>query len=167
MVCIFCKSFRHLAFPLFVSPAPGSSFASVQFTKQKAMEKQNKVPMIYGYAVCLVTVITLIFSVTDLINAVIDLGDPLHAERNYHNAPSLASFENYKMDLLTSEKELAFVPDDETLKTIYQSAKDDKIRAVKHRTNRTIVVCSLLIVICVILFSTHWFWMRKLHFKSN
>ncbi|MCD4664526.1 MAG: hypothetical protein K8R68_04580 [Bacteroidales bacterium] len=127
------------------------------------MEKQSKVPTIYGYAVCLVTVITIIISVADLVNAVIDLGDPLHAERDYQKSPSLASFENYKMDILTSsDKEQSFVPDDKTLLAMYESAKDDKIQSVKHRTMRSIMVSSILIVICLVLFITHWRWMRKL-----
>jgi len=127
------------------------------------MEKQSKVPAIYGYAVCLVTVITIIISVADLVNAVIDLGDPLHAERDYQKSPSLASFENYKMDILTSsDKEQSFVPDDKTLLAVYESAKDDKIRSVKHRTKRSVMVSSILIVICLVLFVTHWRWMRKL-----
>lgn len=127
------------------------------------MEKQSKVPAIYGYAVCLVTVITIIISVADLVNAVIDLGDPLHAERNFQKTPSLASFENYKMDILTSsDKEQTFVPDDETLRAMYESAKNDKIQSVKHRTMRSIMVSSILIVICVVMFITHWRWMRKL-----
>lgn len=126
------------------------------------MEKKSKIPAVYGYAVCLVAVITFLIAIAALVNALIDMGDPLHAERNYSNAPSLASFENYKMDLLKSEKELSFVPDEETLKAMYESAKDEKIRSVKHRTLRMIYVNSLLIVICIILFITHWRWVRKL-----
>ncbi len=127
------------------------------------MEKQNRIPQIYGYAVCLVTVVTFLISVTSLVNAIIDLGDPLHAERNRSGAPSLASFENYKMDILKSpQAELAYVPDDQILRTMYEAAKDDIIQSVKHRTLRSIIVTSLLIVLCVVLFGTHWRWMRKL-----
>ena len=126
------------------------------------MEKKSKVPAVYGYAVCLVAVITFLISVAALVNAMIDISDPLHAERNYSKSPSLASFENYKMDLLTSsEKENSFVPDDETLKAMYESAKNDKILSVKHRTIRTIYVNGFLITICLVLFITHWRWMRK------
>jgi hypothetical protein len=132
------------------------------------MEKQNKAPLIYGYAVCLVTVITFIICVAGMVNAIIDLGDPLHAERDFSKSPSLASFENYKMDLLTSsEKELSFVPDDETLKAMYESAKDDKLQGVKHRAIRNIMVNGLLIVICIIIFWTHWRWMQKLTRVDN
>ena len=132
------------------------------------MEKKSKAPLIYGYAVCLVTVITFIIAVADMVNSISDLGDPLYAERNYTKAPSLASFENYKMDILSSgEKDTSFVPDDETLKSMYESARDDKIRSVKHRANRSIMVSSLLIIICIALFATHWIWIRRISKSSS
>jgi hypothetical protein len=127
------------------------------------MEKQNKAPLLYGYAVCLVAVITFIICVAGFVNAVIDLGDPLHAEQHWNRGPSLASFENYKMEVLTSgEKETSFVPDDATLMKMYDSAKAEKISGVKHRKNRDLMVNAILIVICIILFTTHWRWMRKI-----
>lgn len=127
------------------------------------MEKQSKAPLIYGYAVCLVSVITIIICIAGLVNAVIDRGDPLHAERCYNNCISLASFENYKMDLLTSsDKEFLEIPEDETLRAMYEAAKEEKILGVKHRTTREIMVNGLLIVICSVLFFTHWRWMKKL-----
>lgn len=131
------------------------------------MEKKSKAPMIYGYAVCLVAVITFIICIAGLVNAVMNLDDPLHAERNFNKSPSLASFENYKMDILTSsEKEQTFTPDDQTLQTMYEAAKSDKIQSVKHRAKRDIMVNGLLIIICVVLFLTHWLWMRRLN-KTN
>lgn len=127
------------------------------------MEKQSKIPMIYGYAVCLVAVITLLISVTSLVNAIIDLGDPMHAQWVDPKAPSLASFENYKMDILKSgEKEQAYIPDEVTLLAMYNAAKDDRIQSAKHKTNQTIIVNSLLLIICIVLFFTHWRWMRRL-----
>jgi len=130
------------------------------------MEKQSKIPMIYGYAVCLVTVITVIIAVADFVNAVIDIGDPLYAERNYNNAPSLASFDNYKMDIYSSsDKEKAFTPDDQAMRAMYEAAKADKTRSVKHRAQRSMVVSGLLVVICVVLFVFHWRWMQRLSKK--
>jgi len=128
------------------------------------MEKQHRIAHIYGYAVCLVTVITFLISVTSLVNAIIDRGDPLHVVIfSRSGTPSLASFENYKMDVLKSpQKEAAYVPDDQTLHTMYEAAKAEKIQSVQHRTRRAIIVDSMLIVFCVVLFGTHWRWMRKL-----
>lgn len=127
------------------------------------MEKQNKVPLIYGYAVCLVAVITLLISVTSLVNAIIDLSDPMHARWVDPKAPSLASFENYKMAILKSgEKEQAYIPDEVTLRAMFNAAKDDRIQSAKHKTTQSIIVNSLLLIICLVLFFTHWRWMRRL-----
>ena len=132
------------------------------------MSKPNQMAQVYGYLVCLVTVITLLISITTMINAIIDLGDPLHAGYNFDKSPSLASYENYKMDMLKSSQSNGdssksnYTPDDQTLRAMYESAKADKIQRERHEANRTIIVDCILIVICVVLFSTHWRWMRKL-----
>ena len=68
---------------------------------------------IYGYAVCLVAVITFLIAVAAMIFAVMDLGDPLYAGNNY-NKSSIASFETYKMDMLKSQGEKeTWAPDDQ------------------------------------------------------
>jgi hypothetical protein len=131
------------------------------------MEKNNIVAKIYGYMVCLVAVITFLICITDLVNSIIDHGDPMHADR-YNSSSNLASFETYKMDLLKETKsegdttKASFIPDDKTLKTMYETAKSEKMQASLHRINKSIVVDSLLIAICIVLFSLHWVWMRKL-----
>lgn len=127
------------------------------------MEKQHRIAQIYGYAVCLVTVITFLISVASLVNAIIDRAEPLYAGRFLPSSPSLASFENYKIDVLKSSQEgPAYVPDDQTLHKTYEATKADKIQFVQHRTRRSIIVNSLLIALCVGFFGTHWRWMTKL-----
>ena len=131
------------------------------------MEKKSKAPLIYGYAVCLVVVITFLISVAAIIFAVMDLGDPLYAGRSSGRA-SLASFENYKMDMLKSpDEKQAWVPDDETLRAMYTSEKDDVIRRVRHDSMRSLYINAVLITICIVLFLTHWRWMRRLGRKYN
>ena len=62
------------------------------------MEKSNKIVQIYGYLVCLVSIITLITSIPTLVVSIIDMSDPLHTGSSY-NETKLTSFENYKMNL--------------------------------------------------------------------
>jgi hypothetical protein len=130
------------------------------------MEKPQGMPQVYGYLVCLVAVITVLICVGALVSAILDLGDPIHS--GWIEGPSLASFENYKADIMKSapkEVEAAkttYIPNDQTLRTMYEAAKNDKIQRVRHESNRTIVIDIILIVICLILFITHWRWMRKL-----
>jgi hypothetical protein len=130
------------------------------------MEKPQRMAQIYGYLVCLVAVITVLICVSTLVSAILDLGDPIHA--GWPPPASLASFDNYKMDILKSapkEGEAAktsYIPDDQTLRAMYEAAKNDKIQSARHDSNRTIVIDIILIVICIVLFVTHWRWIRKL-----
>ena len=131
------------------------------------MAKSHKIgAQIYGYSVCLVTVITVLISVTSLMNAMIDLNDPLHSGWNPQGSPSLASFANYKMDVLRSspkgvDNTATYLPSDQTLQAMYEAAKSDKIQTVRHQANRSFIIGGALIFICGILFVTHWQWMRK------
>jgi hypothetical protein len=133
------------------------------------MEKKNKMARVYGYLVCLVTVITFIIAVAGIVESILDLQDPLHSGRYPQNAPSLASYNNYKMDILKApEKTTAsFTPDDATLKAMYDSAKSDWVAKVKHEANRSVIVNSVLIILCVALFLLHWIWLRRLDKAEN
>ncbi|MGE0076437.1 MAG: hypothetical protein AB7S48_01105 [Bacteroidales bacterium] len=132
------------------------------------MEKTHRVAQIYGYLVCLVAVITFLICTAQLVNSLIDLGDPIHAGWTPESAPSLASYENYKMDILKSTNKAgettsaAYVPDEQTLHVMYQAARDNKVQLEKHRAIRSIIINGLLVVICIVLFITHWLWMLKL-----
>ena len=132
-------------------------------------ERSQKIQMIYGYAVCIVAVITFLISVTSVVYALIDLTDPINAHRTYgKDAPSLASYENYKIDIIKSiDPEHGIVLDDTTLNSMYDAAKQDAIAKVKHNAYRTIIVNSLLLLICIVLFTTHFIWMRKLSKKAT
>jgi hypothetical protein len=132
------------------------------------MEKSRKVgAQIYGYAVCLVAVITFLISISTLVNAIIDLGDPLHAGYSPPGSPSLASFEIYKMDMLKSSQagdatQASYIPDDATLRAMFEAAKDFLMIRRPPRSTQNITIGGLLIIICVILFITHWRWMQKI-----
>jgi hypothetical protein len=125
---------------------------------------------IYGYTVCLVAVIAFIICIANIIPAIMDLGDPLHAGGNFVPAgtPSLASFDNYKMDILKNSKgdeqrtETNWIPDDKTLRSMFEAAKADKISQATHVSVREIVVNSIIVLISILLFITHWIWMRRL-----
>jgi hypothetical protein len=134
------------------------------------MEKPHRMAQIYGYTVCLVAVITFIICVATIIPSIMDLSDPMHAGGFFVPAgtPSLASFDNYKMDILKSTKPddqktgTNYIPDDKTLHSMYEAASADRISQANHSSIRSIVVNSLIILISIVLFITHWLWMRRL-----
>lgn len=131
------------------------------------MYKSNRVAsQVYGYAICLVAVIALLISTTSLVNAVLDLGDPLHAGFTPQGSPSLASYENYKLDVLRSlpqgEAKENYLANEQELKQMYEAARQDKISKVEHDSNKSMFISSLIIGMSLILFFTHWRWVNKL-----
>jgi hypothetical protein len=133
------------------------------------MEKSTKVgAQIYGYSVCLVAVITFLISMTGLVNAILDLGDPLHSGYTPPGSPSLASYENYKLDVMksfnqsTAGNKETFLPDDASLRSMYEAARSEKISKVRHDSNKALLLSGLMILIAGILFITHWRWMQRL-----
>ena len=71
------------------------------------------------------------------------------------------------MDKLGSFKEnQTYMPSDQELRNAYEAAKEEKIKRVLHNTLNSIVVTSILILICLILFFTHW-WMIKKYGKDE
>jgi hypothetical protein len=125
--------------------------------------------MVYGYAVCLVTVIAFLIAGANLVYALIDLGDPMNAYRNWRgDAPSLASFDNYKVDIIkATDPEHGLDLDDTTLRSMFDAAKNDAISKVKHNATRSLIVNSLVVVVALLLFLIHWMWMRRLTRKPS
>ena len=123
------------------------------------MEKKRKIIQVYGLIVCIITVITTIICISVLVSNLIDRSEPLLSG---HSRYDLSSFENYKMEVMKSiEKNQSYIPDDQAIKQMYESAKNEIINKVLHRTRKDIIVSGLLIVICIIFFFPHWFMIKK------
>lgn len=115
---------------------------------------------VYGYIVCIISVITILISLTGLINSVIDSMDPLYT---WGDTNHLSSFENFKLNALNSGKaDIAYAPDDETLRIMFEDAKNHKIKRVMHETRKSMIISSILILLSGFLFWLHWRWMRRI-----
>lgn len=114
---------------------------------------------VYGYIICIIAVITILISLGSLITSIIDASDPLYTWGDTNN---LSSFENFKMEALTtSRNDIKFNPDDATLRIMFEDAKNHKIKRVQHETKKSIIVSGILIILSVVLFIIHWRWMQK------
>jgi len=126
------------------------------------MERKQKIIQIYAVVICVIAVITILITLSSLVSSYIDKSDPL-AVTIYSNSnqASLASFENFKMDILKStQKDQAYIPDNKTIQKMYDEAKSAKIKMVEHRANRDITVSAIIMVIALILLASH-FWLIK------
>jgi hypothetical protein len=132
------------------------------------MERSNKIAQAYGYAVCFIAVVTLLFSAKSIIDASFDLSAPLRADR-YMAGLNLTSFEAYKRDRVDRRGRPTAVgpeapvpqPTEADLRKMYESERADQIDNVKFRAMRSLVSNILLVVIAGILFLTHWRWLRR------
>lgn len=131
------------------------------------MENKTKIPQVYGYSVCIVAIITFLITLAGIISSVIESTDPLHSWGNQH----LSSFENFKMHTVNSNNnENNYLPDDNTLRIMYEDAKDYEIRKVKLQTTKSIFTNGLIFLISIILFIIHWRWMKQpktINLKQN
>lgn len=139
------------------------------------MEKTRIVPAIYGYAVCLIAVIVMLVSVSSVVNAIINLQDPIRANTmsfGFGPSANLSSFEAYKIDILTgrsnpvtTQTTPVYTPTDAELKVAYDTAKEDRIATVKQDATRSIINSIVMLIVAGVLFKTHWGWVTGM--KSN
>lgn len=140
------------------------------------MERSNRIAQMYGYAVCLIAVVTILISANKVIDSAFDLSEPLRAEQYGGRGYSLTSFESYQRDRTNqgvprqrpepamAEGTAATPPSpltDAELRQMYQDERNDQIGNVKFRATRSLVSSLLMMLIASVLFLTHWRWLRR------
>jgi hypothetical protein len=139
------------------------------------MSKQNIVSQIYGYAVCLTSVIIFLFNVPEIVELIGKLSDPIHSDRS----PSILTktFEQWKVDFIKdwryggydeevkSNVNKTNPPDDVTLQRMYENERDQELQSYVHTAWTSFYQKGLLVVLSILFFITHWKWVRK--FVSN
>jgi hypothetical protein len=138
------------------------------------MEKNNRIKLVYAYSICLVATITFLICLPGLIGSIVDLNDPLYSTHYYPypDRPNLASFETYKMDVLRQlyhpynqegkQQISLYVPDDQTLKRMYEATKIDAIKEAQRNVWNSLINSLTPLIIAVLLFLFHWLWIRRL-----
>ena len=132
------------------------------------MERSNKIAQAYGYAVCFIAIVTLLFSSKSIIDASFDMSAPLRADR-YLSGMNLTSFEAYKRDRIQRPDRptpVAGAPaqpelSDAELRKMFEAERADHTEYVKFRAMRSLVSNIILVVIAFVLFITHWRWLRR------
>ena len=148
------------------------------------MERINsRIAQAYGYAVCFITVITMLFSIKQLVDAVIDLSDPIRAEGGGYGRMGrpLTNFEVYKMaarrepdprrptpagpapatSAPVQTTAMADTLSDAELRRMYEAEREEAIGNAKFRATRSLIGNVLLIMLAAILFVVHWRWLTR------
>jgi hypothetical protein len=150
------------------------------------MDSNNRIAQVYGYAVCLITIIVMLISITGFVNALFNYSDPLHADRSSFGSSfagptyPISSFNAYKRAYQERRPRADFrsapgvsAPSDRpiiqpespplsdsALKVMYQEDRSDQIDNVKSHAIRQMVTSVLLLGIAAVLFMVHWRWLR-------
>jgi hypothetical protein len=139
------------------------------------MDRMNsRIAQVYGYAVCFITVIVMLISIRSVVDAVIDLSDPIRADSGGYgrSGRSLSNFELYKLDARREPRAAGpagAVPakvqtdslSDTDLRRLYDAEREQAIGNVKFRAIKTLIGSGLLIIVSLILFLVHWRWLRE------
>jgi len=141
----------------------------------------NRIAQIYGYAVCFITVVTMLISIKSVVDAVVDLTDPIRAEGGGYGrmGRSLTNFEVYKLDsrrdplrgqtiplppgttTTTTATAMRDTLTDVELRRMYDAEREQAIGNAKFRATRTLIGSLLLITLAAILFVVHWRWLKR------
>ncbi len=132
----------------------------------------SRISQVYGYAVCLITVVVMLIAIKAVVDAAFDLSDPIRADGGGYGRMGrpITNFELYKMEARQqgstgSRPLLAKVsPDsvlsDADLKRMYDAEREAAIGNARFRAIRSLVGNLLLIVLAGVLFGIHWRWLR-------
>jgi hypothetical protein len=143
----------------------------------------SRIAQVYGYAVCFITVITMLISIKQVVDALIDLSDPIRAEGGGYGRMGrpLTNFEVYKMAARREpdpRRPMSTIPapvtstpvqttamadtlSDVELRRMYQAEREEAIGNAKFRATRSLVGNLLLIVLAAVLFVVHWRWLKQ------
>lgn len=136
--------------------------------KGEDVDRPNRMAHLYGYTVCLISLVIALITLSSILNAAFDRANPLQSESPF--GASLTSFESYKA---TYRREQAVFdraegakPDtlsDASLRTRYDALVRDRIASTRYRTGKSITIGLIFLVLSVVLFLTHWRWVRRLN----
>lgn len=137
----------------------------------------NRIAQAYGYAVCFITVLMMLFSIKSVVDSAIDLSDPLRAEGS-RSGRTLTNFEVYKIEARNqgvrpspiaptvapvkgnTASDTAAISDAD-LRRLYDAEREAAIGNARFRSIKNLIGSVFLIVLAAVLFGIHWRWLRK------
>jgi hypothetical protein len=135
----------------------------------------SRIAQVYGYAVCLITVVVMLIAIKQVVDAAFDLSDPIRAEGGGYGrmGRTLTNFELYKIDArrmpemrggptsVGPPQTPADTLSDTELRRLYEAEREQAIGNARFRAIRSLVGNLLLIVLAAVLFGIHWRWLKQ------
>ena len=143
------------------------------------MEKASRIGQLYGYTVCLVAVITFLLSAHSLVQNIFRYADPIASQDEPFRMgfePSLTSFDAFRATYMFGSRGVVVAlarsaSADSTrsadtlgtteLRTRYEALRSERITQTRNTAAGELVTNALLLLFAVLLFVTHWLWLRR------
>jgi hypothetical protein len=144
--------------------------AASRFTQGGVVERPERVPQLYGYTVCLISLIWGLTSALSIVDDALSLSAPeLRSSQFGWGEASVTSFEAFRATYDRSRRmggpELASAPSDTTpepeLRKRYDALRADRIQRSRYEARRELVTGTLSLAIAAGLFVFHWRWVRR------
>lgn len=147
----------------------GAWFAvAVLANKGDDVDRPSRMAHLYGYTVCLISLIVGLITISSILNSAFDRGNPLQSDSPF--GTSLSSFESYKAtyrrEQTMYDRAEGAKPDtlsEASLRTRYDALVRDRIDTTRYRTGKSITIGLIFLLISLTLFATHWRWLRRLN----
>jgi hypothetical protein len=144
-------------------------FASSRFVQGGVVERPERVPQLYGYTVCLVSLFWSIASVIAIVGSLLTLSAPMYRSTpEYGYEPSVTSFESFRMSYEQSRRMMS--PDSRArpdslseaeLRRRFEGMRADRIERNTVGAQRALVMGALSLLIALAVFAWHWRWLRR------
>jgi hypothetical protein len=134
----------------------------------------SRIPQAYGYAVCFITVIMMLFSIKGVVDAAFDLSDPIRSETGGRPITNFELYKNANRNVMVAKDQNGATPSvavpvkskadtlsDVELRKLYDAEREAAIGNARFRAIRSLVGNLLLITLAAILFTIHWRWLRR------
>lgn len=133
------------------------------------MSRYSWIAPVYGYVVCVISVVTFLLNSSGFIDAAFDRAYPLVGRGGYAAyGGSLTSFEAFQAtyDQTRPTRIQPNPPPSDTLTTAQMRTRFEALRAAQieqtlYQATQRLVKHGALLLVAVILFATHWRWLRR------
>jgi len=118
----------------------------------------DRVAQLYGYSVCLIAVVTLLFSIPPLVGQALSL----NSDDTQSYEPSVQTFAAYKATRNSqSSGDGLKAKSNADLRTEYEAVRAARLSAAHAQTARAFVTSTTMVVLALVLFLLHWRWLRE------
>ena len=129
------------------------------------MEKSHQASA-YGYVVCLIAVVTSLFTINSLVRNAFDYASPaMSREVSMEFGASLEGCRQRYADRFARPRgpnEVASaMPPDSVMQKFCTEERQARIDSVRYNAMRSMVTSALLLLVAVGLFLVHWRWLRQ------